>query len=278
MQFFTERALGLRTGLAGLTAYDRVYMDISYEIADGMDAEDPPRGGIKVPVTSVVRRAAHDVYDACAVYFEELRQSLRNVLLDIDKYNTQRALFHNDEFWRRFVVKATAAKTVEPQLWDLKEMLTVWRAPAGDARERAKVSFAEDVAALANTSGGVLLVGVSDSPPRKIVGIGNSPREIEDRLKVARDVLAKHLKYDRELASFRQVVVPDDGGVDRTCLAVVVSQASEVVGVHDGQGHYTYPARRETGITRESPSHLAMERHVKSDNRDFLADLEQFVG
>jgi predicted HTH transcriptional regulator len=130
-------------------------------------------------------------------------------------------------------------------LWDFKETLTVWHVQNGEERRKAKVTFAEDVASFANVSGGVLVVGVNDH--RDIVGIG-SGREIENRLKTAADVLEEHLEYDRPVGSFRQVALGENE--DTICLVIVISQACTTVGVNDGQERYTYPVRRETGISR----------------------------
>ena len=49
-----------------------------------------------------------------------------------------------------------------------------------------------------------MIVGVSDK--REIIGVGDG-KDLENRLKVAREVLATHIKYDNEIASFRQVGV-----------------------------------------------------------------------
>jgi hypothetical protein len=48
--------------------------------------------------------------------------------------------------------------------------------------------------------------------------------------------------------------------------------------VHDGAGHYTFPVRRETGLTRVSREEILNPKiHIKSDNYDFLRELYQFV-
>jgi len=180
-------------------------------------------------------------------------------------------LFESDEFWREFITKARNVKTSEPQLWDFKETLTVWHVKTDAEKRKAKVQFAQDVASFANTSGGVLIVGVNDK--REIVGVG-SGHELENRLKVASDVLARHIEYDREIVSFRQVVAGE-----KICLIVLVSQACGVVAVTDGDGHYSYPLRRETGISREDPGDVPVRKlYLKSDNRDFMHQLRQFIG
>jgi hypothetical protein len=221
----------------------------------------------------VARRTAHAVYDKCATYFLEIRDSLRNIKLDIEKFKEQQSLYASDEFWRTFITKASKVKTAEPQLWDFKETLTLWHVKDDPARRQAKVTFAEDVASLANTTGGVLVIGVNDK--REIVGIGDG-RNLENRLKVARDVLEGFLEYDREIVTFRQVGMGEKR--DTICLVIVVSQAYSSVGVSDGEGRFSYPVRRETGIERVTRMDTpAIKSHRKSDNRNFLVELEQFA-
>jgi hypothetical protein len=267
-----EIALGLRE--RGDLVYWDKYHEIGFEIYESLDPETtPPDYEIVPPEPRVVRRTARAVYDKCATYFLEIRDSLRNVKLDIEKFKEQQSLYASDEFWRTFITEASKVKTAEPQLWDFKETLTVWHVKNDPERRQAKVTFAEDVASLANTSGGVLVIGVSDK--REIVGIGNG-RDLENRLKVARDVLEDFLEYDREIIEFRQVGMGEKR--DTICLVIVISQACSSVGVSDGQGRFSYPVRRETGIERVARTDTpAINSHRKSDNRDFLVELKQFI-
>jgi hypothetical protein len=110
---------------------------------------------------------------------------------------------------------------------------------------------------------------------REIVGIGTG-RDLENRLKVAKDVLAEFVKYRRDIVSFRQVPMGAQRNV--ICLVVVISQAISRVGVSDGQGRFSYPVRRETGSERVDEDKTPSSKlHLKSENREFLTDLRQFV-
>jgi hypothetical protein len=269
----TEMVLGLRNG--GILVYDQARLDIGFSIFDSLEPEEQSGDGeIIVPESQLVRRTAHYVYENCATYFIEIRDSLRNIKIDIEKLKEQRALFESDEFWREFITKARNVKTTETQLWDFKETLTIWHVKTDAAKRKAKVSFAEDVASFANTSGGVLIVGVNDK--REIVGVGGG-HELENRVKVATDVIAEYIEYDRAIASFRQVVMRAHDK-EKICLVILVSQASEGVAVTDGDGHYTYPMRRETGVSRGRRDKVpVLGLGLKSDNRDFMHQLRQFV-
>lgn len=90
-------------------------------------------------------------------------------------------------------------------------------------------------------------------------------------------MIAEYIAYDREIATFRQVAVGEKGE-EKVCLIVVVSQARGVVEVSDGGGRYSYPVRRETGISRPPRDEVQISKlGLKSDNRDFMHELQQFI-
>jgi hypothetical protein len=273
VRLLSEVALGLRSRF--LSAYDRAFFEAHEALWLRLGPENVPEEGIEPAPEEVAARTSSAAYDECSIYFAFIRDSLKNILLDIEKYKEQQNLLLSDDFWRAFIQGAVKTHKTEGLLWDFKQTIKMWHMGGGDERERAKVAFSEDVAALANARGGALVVGVTDA--RDVVGVGEG-RELETRLKVAADVLAGHVQYDRPLWSFHQVGVNDSQGTKKVCLIIAVDQASDVVGVRDGQGRYTYPIRRETGLTRVSSFDVVKEKaHVKNDNRDFLRDLEQFI-
>ena len=112
------------------------------------------------------------------------------------------------------------------------------------------------------------VIGVSDK--REVVGIGDG-RNLENRLKVAKDVLEEFLEYDRQIIEFWQAGMGEKR--DTICLVIAISQACSSVGVSDGEGRFSYPVRRETGIARVARMDTpAINSHRKSDNRDFLVE------
>jgi Putative DNA-binding domain len=269
----TEIVLGVRQRQH--LVYDKVYNEIGFTIYDGMDPEeisdDTP---LVVPERLVIRRTGYTVYGNCETYFTEIRDSLRIIVDDIKKFKKQRNLFQSQKFWREFITKALKVKTCETQLWDFKETLTIWHVKNDPERRKAKITLAADVASFANSSGGVLIIGVTDK--REVVGIGQD-RELERRLKVAQDVISEHISCDREIALFRQITVGEKDK-EKVCLIIVVSQTREVVAVSEGSGRYSYPVRRETGISWPPRDEVqAKKLCVKSDNRNFMHDLQQFI-
>ncbi len=156
-----EIALGLYcSGVAGGYAVNMARMELGAEIADSLDPEDPSSWGpVRIPQWRLVARTAHYAFGGCATYFERLRDSLRNVVIDIDKYVDQRDLMKSDSFWREFVNRAVTSGIVEPQPWGFKRRLNMWYVKDRSAKDEAEVEFVEDVAAFANAEGGVLVLG-----------------------------------------------------------------------------------------------------------------------
>jgi schlafen family protein len=270
-----ELALGLSD--RGLPTYEWVESEMVYERYEQMDPEQLSSGQeIEIPESLVVPRAARKIFGECAVYFREIRSSLQNILIDVDKFQEQEGVAHNDEFWRQFIRKAVATKKTETQLWEFKQTLPLWHVKQQPQRDDVKTSFAEDLASMANSDGGVLVVGVSDNP-RIIVGLPQEARQLENDLKAARDAIDRHMEYDRELVKFQQVPIRTEEG-EKLCLVLLVAQARSVVGVHDGSNNYTYPLRRENGMERVSGRDIEMRKAgLKADNFDFLHDIKEFV-
>jgi Schlafen, AlbA_2 len=270
-----ELALGLSD--RGRPTYEWVRTEMLFERYDQMDPEQFSSGGeIEIPESRVVPRAARKIYGECAVYFREIRDSLQNILIDVEKSQEQEEVIHSDEFWREFIEKAVATKKTETQLWDFKETLELWHVKQQPQRDEAKTSFSEKLASMANADGGVVVVGVSDNP-RIIVGLPQDARQLENDLKSAREAVDTHVEYDRELVKFQQVPVATKQG-EKLCLMLLVAQARGVVGVHDGSNNYSYPLRRENGTERVSARDIERRKAgLKADNFDFLRAVKQFV-
>ena len=275
----SEIVLGLfRGGAVPSYTVDAVRREVEYELYSDIDPEDIAYGTtISIPSGRVVLQTCYETISECATYFELIRNSLRNILVDIEKHLEQRNLMRSDAFWKRFIEKALSVRKTETQLWDFKQSLDMWWLKQGEKKDEAKVEFAEDVASLANANGGVLILGVSDTP-RKVVGIGDTLADAERRLDFTRKVISSHIEYDRDIVYFHQVALEDESGEEKICLVIAVAQANAIVPVKDKKGRYTYPVRRETGIERASRDDLWREKlHIKSDNYDFIHHINQFI-
>lgn len=275
----TEIVFGLLQ--RGRYTLDSVRREVEYETYEAyadIDPEDiPDARPIQVSQSRVLLQTSHESLREFAVYCEFIRNSLRNILVDIDKFIEQRDLMKSDSFWRSFIMKAIHSGKAEPQLWDFKKTLDMWHTRRGQEKDKAELRFAEAVASFANARGGILVIGVSDSP-RKIEGVGQNPTEIENRLNYTSRVMAEYLNCDSDAVYFHQVPMEDENGNKQICLVVVIAQTDSAIAVKDKQERHTYPVRREAGLDRVDATALTFQKiHIKKSNFDFIRDLAQFA-
>jgi len=268
-----EELTVIACGLADRRGYRRhsEAMNIGAELYDSdpetFRSQDIPEG-------SIVQRTAYKALTECSVFFEQLRESLRNIDIDIEKYLAEKNLLKSESFWKRFILKAKEPGRIEPELWDFKESLPMWHA-SGAAAQKAQVDFCRLVAAFANKDGGAIIIGVTDKS-RAVQGVPN----LENRMKSTSGVMHKWLDYPRKETIIRLQQVPfEQSGEVSTCLVVAVAQAAEVVGVKGVDGAYYYPDRDQTGVVNSDRRELATRKsHLKSgDNFGFVKELEEFL-
>jgi Schlafen, AlbA_2 len=269
MERLVEIAWGFQS--RGLYTYVHAAFDIAADFY-----EDPSKQDLPLPAARVVRRTAREVTDECATFFEFIRNSLRDIEKELEERSTRESRITSEFFWRSFIEKARKSARAESLAWDFKETISFWHAVNGDARRIEKTKFASDIASFANAEGGCLIVGVTDD--RKVVGVSNDPREIENRLTSAHQAIRDHFRYPRDICRILQVSVPDDNGAEQICFVFAVPKACEPAASTDGQGSYTYPQRTGAGTIKADKDQLLNARfHQKHDSYGFLDELDQFA-
>jgi len=265
-----EVALGLRIDQS--YTIGTIYSDMFYDIAESLDPEYP--GPIPVPPKQgVLNRTFHRVLSEFATYFEFLRNSLRNIIVEIEKYNDQMKLLYRESFWKSFIIKAMSNNRIENQLWDFKKTLEMWHLGHKE-KEKAQFEFCEQIASFANTKGGVLIIGVTNEPPRRILGI----RDLENRIKDVGNVLGRRVNYNTSFTHCQQIPMKDEEGRDKSCLVIAVAQSKDVVSVKDQTGKISCPIRTETGLERISYEKIKdSKKHISSDNYRFVSNLYTFL-
>lgn len=258
---------------------DRVKSEIEYEEYEKIDPETYSGEELNIDLMYVHRRTAYDASHEFAEYFEHLRDSLRNVLLDIEQRETKDRLFTSDDFWRSFLLKAAVSNKTEQKYWDFKQTLDMWHVRDERTKKEKENKFAEIVAGFANNQGGVIIVGVTDASPRQVVGLSGDSRDIENYMKHTQKVISQYISYENDFVHLQQVNVPDQNGVPKLCLVIAVQQTVTGISVMGGDGKsYSYPVREETGLVWKDQNTVGNKKiGTKSDNYNFLEVLQQFV-
>lgn len=259
--------------------FERVRAEMEYEAYESIDPEEYSGNGFLVPIERVERRAARDAVAIFLEYFEELRDSFRNVIHDIEMKELQNRLFTSDDFWRSFILRAAASTKTEQKYWDFKQTLDMWHIKDEKTKNDKANKFAEIVAGFANNQGGVIVVGVTDTPPRQVVGLTGDSRDVENYMKHTRNVISQYIPYDKDFIHLQQVNVPDQNGDLKLCLVIVVQQTVEGLSVKGADGKsYSYPVREETGLVWKEQNTVGNNKiGTKSNNYNFLGVLQQFV-
>jgi hypothetical protein len=263
----TEYALGFRTAHRYTIEY--VFRDLFGDIVDSIDPEY--QGPIFVNKKRVDTQAFHTILNQFANYFEFLRQSLRNIIQEINLYYSPTELLCRESFWRSFMKKAM--ERIENQLWDFKETLEMWHIKLDPDKEKAEVNFCEDVAGFANAKGGALIIGVTDKP-RRILGIP----DLENKLNFSSSTLGKHIDHSLDFVHFQTVLIKEDGQKEKTCLVIAIAQTRDVIGVMDEKSKFSYPIRSTTGVKRVSYDKIKNSKaSIKEDNFNFVSALNYFL-
>lgn len=248
-----------------------VEMDIGSEMYDS----DPENyRSQEIPESYVITRTSYNVLREFSIFFEELRDSLRNIQLDIEKCLAEKNLLKSESFWREFITKSKDPGRTESTLWDFKESLEMWHAP-GTEKSRWQIDFCKLVAGFANSEGGVIIIGITNDT-RDIVGVS----DLENRMKSTSDVIKRWIDYPRKDLIFHLQPVPfDQAGKVIVCLVVAIAQTSEVVRVKGESDEYYYPDRNQTGISYPQPRELETRKmHLKAgDNFGFIKELNAFI-
>ena len=264
----TETALGLR--IRSTYVIQDEYFDISREIAESTDPEYSY--SISVPIQELTRRTASRVLDEFAEYFELIRKSLRNIILDIHKYNMQDELLYRGSFWINFVTKVMNL-SIENYLWDFKKTFQMWHT-RGQEKEKAEFKFCENVASMANSNGGVLIVGVSNNIPRKIAGVD----DLENKIQSIKLIINRHLNCNSDFIHLQPINIKDDVGANKICLIIAISQTKDVVSVKDNSGKISYPKRLETGSERMDYEAIKYSKiNVLHDNHNYILTLNKMI-
>jgi schlafen family protein len=252
-----EYALGLRHRQRPSLFW--IEFDALAELAESMDPEDQT-GPVSITYSRISGAVASTVLTRLVDYIGLLRDSLRNILIDVEKQWTLEELLDDNQFWCDFASAVIAKQPTEEQWWDLKESLPMWHT-AGEEKKKAELSFAEKVAEFANAEGGAFVIGVTDGPRRAVgvTDIQNKAKHILNVVHAPTGIPSAAIRTKEALCSV--------AGVDVRFLIVPVARSSDSVAVHSERDRYSYPVRQGPGLIRLSPSAAAQAKlHIKSQD------------
>jgi len=203
---------------------------------------------------------------------EKIPDVYEDLDLNIDEYEKQKDLIYNEAFWDAFIKKAIQANRVENKLWDFKQTFEMWKVPT-DLKEDKQIDFCENVASFANNEGGVLIVGITDTPPRKIVGVEN----IESRIEDCHEKILRWTNSKNDFFYIQPVHIKNENDELKDCFVILIAQTKKVISVRHKSGLWAYKRRLQTGKKGFDLKELEdLKKSVLYDNYNFLSYLKTF--
>ncbi len=245
---------------------------------------------IQIFITTHSSEFLPDSNDGCSVYLlkkesyqstvnqipeDKYEEIYRNLDMDINKYRLQKTLIYNEDFWIKFVRKSMEDNRIETELWDFKRTLDFWNIKENHELSKCKIKFCQHIASFANNQGGVLIIGISDKIPRKIIGLDYD--SLENRVRDLLNFIKKRTKYNKNFVSIQQINLKDNN-IEKICLIIAIAQTKKVIGVLQDNGSFIYKKRTGTSSETVNPEDVRESKQaVYSDNFDYLLYLKSYV-
>ncbi len=205
---------------------------------------------------------------------EKIPDVYEDLDLNIDEYKKQKNLIYNEAFWDTFIKKAIQANRVENTFWDFKQIFEMWKVPT-ELKAEKQIDFCENVASFANNEGGVLIVGITDTPPRKIVGIKN----IESRIIDCHEKILRWTNSKKDFFYIQPVHIKNDNDAVKDCFVIIIAQTKKVISVRHENGLWAYKRRLQTGKKDFDLKELEdLKKSVFYDNYNYLSYLKTYSG
>ena len=183
---------------------------------------------------------------------------------DIKKFERTQSLLNSDHFWIKFIKKILNKE--ETHFWDFKQTLAMWE---GDKtkREEFQIKFCESVASFANANGGVIIIGITDKKPRKIVGISN----LENRMESIRKTIMRWITYIEAFFTIKEFKLKDEQDLEKSCLILAIKETKKPISVKHKDKRVSFPQRLETGHDyQDLETLILLKKDIRSDNYHFL--------
>lgn len=203
--------------------------------------------------------------------FEEIYNELD---IDIDKYKLQQSFLYNEDALRQFIRKAMQQKRIEDDLWDFKETLNFWKKSSKSEKQEAKIKFCNQVTSFANLFGGILIIGITDKDPKRIVGIDN----LEEKIKQIKKAIRNFTEPKKDFIKSKGILMKDDSGIQRNILIIAIKQTKQPITVEQMNGEYICKKRNNTEAeTVRYEEILKLKKDISRDNFDYFIHLQQFI-
>ena len=238
-------------------------------------------------ITTHSREFLDDNEEKCSIYLiskrddcsnvkkisnEDYKEIYRDLELNLTQYEESNKTLTDNKFWRNFITKAMEKEKYETEIWDFKEFLEIWKTNDPKVKRKKKIDFCGHIASFANNKGGVLILGISDKPPRDVIGLN----DIETKMNQLEDLIYKFIEYPKEFAFVKSISLKNSKGSEVDCILIAIAQTKEGVAVKDDDNNYSFFFRITSGKQKRSPRAIKeLKKEIVRDNYKFLNYLRE---
>ncbi len=198
---------------------------------------------------------------------------VRNLEFNFTEREEELLIIEDNAFWKEFINKSKEDNQVEPKRWDFKQTLDMWEVDL-NFKVKKQIEFCENVIAFANADGGVIIIGITDQPPRKIIGV----EDIETKIIDCTEKIMRWIRPKIDFFQIKAVNIPREEGKIKTCLQIIIAQTKKAMRVQLDNGSCIFKVRIESG---KQPINLedleGRKENVIQTNYRFLHFLKKFL-
>ena len=210
------------------------------------------------------------VYNVPKKMFPELA---RNLEFNFTEREEESLIIEDKSFWKDFLNKAKEKNQVEPRRWDFKQTIDMWEADV-NLKEKKQIEFCENIIAFANADGGVIIIGITDQPPRKIIGV----EDLETKINDCTEKIMRWVRPKTDFFQIKSISIEDNEGISKTCLLLIIAQTKKAMRVQLDNGSCIYKIRLESGKQPIDLEYIEKRKEkVFQTNYRFLHFLKQSI-
>lgn len=180
-----------------------------------------------------------DAYNVPKKLFLEL---IKNLEFSFTEREEELLIIEDNTFWKEFINRAKEDDQVESRLWDFKQTLDMWEADV-NLKKKKQIEFCENVISFANADGGVIIIGITNEPPRKIIGVEHKETKIND----CTEKILRWIRPKIDFFHIKSITIEDNNGIPKTCLLLVIGQTKKELRVQLEDGTCLFKVRLESG-------------------------------
>jgi len=186
--------------------------------------------------------------------------------IDLSRIDEEKKLVNDPNFWAS-TIKKIKEEAFEAKFWDFKQTLDFWHIDDHQTKRNKKIEFVEKVASFGNAEGGVIVIGVTDVKPRKVLGVNIDENKLNDLSKLVINSITPQLDFTRFLT------LPLKSDIDKEvfCVCVVIAQTSQLIGVKHDNDTIKYVLRTSSGTVSVDPQVIMdYKREIRRTNFNFI--------